>query len=92
MNPKHFAFSLSGEPTFYPRLPELIDELKKRNITSFLVTNGTNPEMLKKLIEHPPTQLYLTLPAPDEETYKKVSEVQRRLYYLCALLGYYGMS
>jgi len=72
MNPKHFAISLSGEPTFYPKLPELIDELKRRNITSFLVTNGTNPEMLKKLINHPPTQLYLTIPAPDEETYKKV--------------------
>ena len=69
--PLHFAISLSGEPTLYPKLPELIDELKKRRITSFLVTNGTNPEMLKKLIKHQPTQLYITLPAPDEETYIK---------------------
>ncbi len=72
--PKHFAISLSGEPTFYPRLPELIDELKARNMTSFLVTNGTNPKMLKKLINHPPTQLYLTLPAPNKEIYNKVCQ------------------
>lgn len=69
--PLHFAISLSGEPTLYPRLPELIKELKKRKITSFLVTNGTNPEMLKKLIKNQPTQLYITLPAPDEKTYLK---------------------
>ncbi len=72
LKPLHFAISLSGEPTLYPKLPELIKELKKRNITSFLVTNGTNSEMLEKLIKQQPTQLYLTLPAPDEETYRRV--------------------
>jgi tRNA wybutosine-synthesizing protein 1 len=72
MNPLHFAISLSGEPTFYPRLPELIQELNKRNITSFLVTNGTNPEAIKKLKDTSLTQFYLTLPAPDKETYTKV--------------------
>ncbi len=71
MQPMHFAISLSGEPTMYPKLPQLVDALKKRGITSFIVTNGTNPEMLKKLIRHQPTQLYLTLPAPDEKIYKK---------------------
>ncbi len=72
--PKHFAISLSGEPTFYPKLPEMIVELKKRKMSSFLVTNGTNPEMLKKLLTKKafPTQLYVTLPAPDEKTYKKI--------------------
>ena len=74
LKPLHFAISLSGEPTFYPKLSELIKELRKRKISSFLVTNGTNPAMLKKLLEKKtqPTQLYLTLPAPDEKTYKKV--------------------
>jgi tRNA wybutosine-synthesizing protein 1 len=67
--PLHFAISLSCEPTFYPKLPELIDEIKKRSMTAFLVTNGTNPSMLKKLVKHQPTQLYITLPAPDEKTY-----------------------
>jgi tRNA wybutosine-synthesizing protein 1 len=71
MQPMHFAISLSGEPTFYPKLPQLVDELKKQGITSFIVTNGTNPEMLKKLLRHQPTQLYLTLPAPDEKIYLK---------------------
>jgi len=72
--PQQFAISLSGEPTLYPKLPELILELKKRKINSFLVTNGTNPSMLKKLLKKKaqPTQLYITLPAPDEETYLKV--------------------
>lgn len=74
LKPKHFAISLSGEPTSYPKLPEIILELKKRKISSFLVTNGTNPEMLEQLLEKKtcPTQLYITLPAPDEKTYLKV--------------------
>ncbi|MBT3262182.1 4-demethylwyosine synthase TYW1 [Candidatus Woesearchaeota archaeon] len=70
--PKHFAISLSGEPTFYPRLPELIKELTKQDLTSFLVTNGTNPEMITQLIQTPPTQIYLTLPAPNKIVYKSV--------------------
>ena len=72
MHPKQFAISLAGEPTSYPKLPELIDEITSRKMTAFLVSNGTNPVMIKKLITHQPTQLYITLPAPDEETYKKV--------------------
>ena len=72
MNPKHFAISLTGESTYYSKLPELIKELDKRNITSFVVTNGTNPNMIKKLIKTPLTQLYITLPAPNEEVFKKV--------------------
>ena len=70
--PKHFAISLTGEPTFYPYLPEFINKLKEKNLTSFLVTNGTNPIMLNKIINNPPTQLYLTLPAPNKEVYEKV--------------------
>lgn len=71
LKPLHFAISLSGEPTLYPRLPELIDEIHKQKMTTFLVTNGTNPDALSKLKGHEPTQLYLTLPAPDIETYLK---------------------
>ncbi|MDP7179685.1 MAG: 4-demethylwyosine synthase TYW1 [Candidatus Woesearchaeota archaeon] len=71
-HPLHFAISLSGEPTLYPKLPEFIKELKNRKISSFLVTNGTNPEMLKQLINQQPTQLYITLPAPDEQTYERI--------------------
>ena len=72
-NPRMFAISLSGEPTLYPQLPELIKELHKRKINQFLVTNGTQPDMLKKLLDKKaePTQLYITLPAPDREIYLK---------------------
>lgn len=69
--PLHFAVSLTGEPCLYPKLPELVDEIKSRKMSAFIVTNGTVPEMLKKLIAHQPTQLYLTLPAPNKEIYQK---------------------
>ncbi len=42
-------------------------------MTAFLVTNGTYPETIKKLTgKHEPTQLYVTLPAPNEEMYKDI--------------------
>lgn len=70
--PLHFAISLSGEPTMYPRLGELIRQVHKRNMTTFLVTNGSYPEPLRALInENEPTQLYITLPAPDKETFMR---------------------
>ncbi|MAG50057.1 4-demethylwyosine synthase TYW1 [archaeon] len=72
MNPKHFALSLAGDACMYPKLPQFIDEIHKRKMTTFLVTNGTKPEMLKKLLKHKPTQLYITLPAPNKKIYKKI--------------------
>ena len=71
LKPRHFAISLISESTFYPKLPEFIDRLHERGLTSFLVTNGSNPEMLEKLLKHQPTQLYITLPAPNEEIFTK---------------------
>ncbi len=68
--PKHVAVSLAGEPTLHPQISELIDEIHSRDMTSFLVTNGTRPDVLEKMT--PPTQLYVTLAAPDETTYKKL--------------------
>ena len=49
LDPKNIAISLSGEPTLYPKISELIDECHKRGIYTFLVTNGTTPEILKKI-------------------------------------------
>lgn len=66
--PKHVAISLSGEPTAYPYLAELIQEFHKKDMTTFVVTNGTNPDMVGKIR---PTQLYISLNAPDKDTYKK---------------------
>jgi tRNA wybutosine-synthesizing protein 1 len=73
LEPKHAAISLDGEPTLYPHLPDLIKEFHKRKISTFLVSNGTQPEMLKRLKRENalPTQLYLSLAAPDEATYEK---------------------
>jgi tRNA wybutosine-synthesizing protein 1 len=68
--PLHFAISLNGENTAYPKLSEFIKALKKKQYTSFLVTNGQLPEVLAKL--EPPTQLYISLSAPNEEMFKKI--------------------
>lgn len=67
--PTNVAVSLSGEPTFYPYLPELIDAYEKKGMTVFVVTNGTNPEMLQKI---KPTQLYMSLDAATPEMYAKI--------------------
>ena len=67
-SPNQVAISLSGEPAIYPYLPELIEEFHKRDFTTFVVSNGTVPEMIEKI---KPTQLYITLPAPNKEIYKK---------------------
>ena len=68
--PAHVAISLMGEPTLYPYLQELVEEISRMNMTSFLVTNGTRPEVLEKVR---PTQLYVSLNATDQELYRQVS-------------------
>ena len=70
MIPNHAAISLDGEPLLYPRISEFIQEFKNRNMTTFIVTNGTLPEIIEKL-DPLPTQLYITLPASNEKVYKK---------------------
>ena len=70
--PKHAAISLSGEPTFYPRINELIEEFHSRDMTTLLVTNGTTPEVLEKL-DPLPTQLYVTMISPTEESFEKTA-------------------
>ncbi len=71
VNPNQVAISLSGEPTLYPKLGELISIYKEKSFTVLLVTNGTHPSMLSSL-DVEPTQLYITVGAPDESTYLKV--------------------
>lgn len=70
-HPNQVAISLSGEPMLYPRLGELIAAFHNRGYTTYLVTNGTFPQKLKNLTPLP-TQLYLSLDAPNEETYKRL--------------------
>ena len=71
MIPNHAAISLDGEPLLYPKISEFVREFKNRNMTTFIVTNGTLPERIQKL-DPLPSQLYITLPAPNEIVYKKV--------------------
>jgi tRNA wybutosine-synthesizing protein 1 len=71
--PTQFAISLTGEGTLYPKIGELILELRKRGKTSFLVTNGLYPEKIKELKNKKqlPTQLYVSVNSPNEEIYNK---------------------
>ncbi len=69
-NPRCVAISLVGEPTLYPHLSDLISECKSRRWTAYLVSNGTNPEVLKQIAE--PTQLYISLTAPEKKTHQQL--------------------
>jgi len=69
--PNMLACSLSGEPTLYPKLGEFFELCHRKGITTFLVTNGTTPDALEQL-ETLPTQLFVSLVAPNEELYKKI--------------------
>lgn len=70
--PIHFAISLNGENTAYPKLSEFISELKKMNYSSFLVTNGQLPEVLEKI--EMPTQLYLSISASNEKLFNEIDK------------------
>lgn len=70
LDPVHAAISLEGEPTLYDRLGDLVQSFKSHGFRSvFIVTNGTNPDVLKNLGTEP-SQLYISLCAPDEATYE----------------------
>ncbi len=75
MKPTHAAISLDGEPTLYPMIGELIQEVSRRGMTSFLVTNGTMPNRLEEMVERgmEPTNLYLSLYGPDKQTCENVT-------------------
>jgi tRNA wybutosine-synthesizing protein 1 len=75
--PAHYAISLSGEPTMYPKLPQLIKYLKSLKATKsiFLVTNGQEPQMLQKLADEDalPTQLYLSTNASNRKMFYRIN-------------------
>ncbi len=75
LKPRHVAISLAGEPTLYSRLGELIGEFHKRGFTTFLVSNGTLPNVLSQLDEEP-TQLYISTCAPDRRTFYETCRPQ----------------
>jgi tRNA wybutosine-synthesizing protein 1 len=71
LEPNQVAISLTGEPTLYPHLGEFIELCHKKGMTTFLVTNGTTPHVLENL-DPLPTQLYVTVAAPNEKIHKKI--------------------
>jgi len=70
LDAKHFAISLTGEPTTYPKLSELIDTLNNKGISSFIVTNGMFPDTIRKMTK--PTQLYVSVDAPNRELFEQI--------------------
>lgn len=70
--PRHVAISLDGEPTLYPKLKELIREYKKNGFSTFLVSNGLLPERIEALYDEPPTQLYISVDAPNEQLFNEI--------------------
>ena len=52
----------------------MIESYHARGMTTFLVTNGTTPSVLRRLADEGrlPTQLYVTVAAPNAEVYDKL--------------------
>ncbi|MFH1711347.1 MAG: 4-demethylwyosine synthase TYW1 [Nanoarchaeota archaeon] len=80
-DPKQFAISLSGEPTIYPKLAELVLELRNRKITSFIVTNGLLPERILELKKKNalPTQIYVSLNYPNEKIFRIITRNKSKI-------------
>lgn len=67
-----------GEPTIYSELPEFIKEIKKIGYLIQLETNGTNFEMLKKLVEENLID-YVSIDIKHKFEFKKWYEITGRV-------------
>ncbi|XP_057424172.1 S-adenosyl-L-methionine-dependent tRNA 4-demethylwyosine synthase [Lotus japonicus] len=70
LSPRHCALSLVGEPIMYPEINALVDELHKKRISTFLVTNAQFPDKIKSL--KPITQLYVSVDAATKDSLKAI--------------------
>ncbi|KAG8377786.1 hypothetical protein BUALT_Bualt08G0069900 [Buddleja alternifolia] len=70
LSPRHCALSLVGEPIMYPEINSLVDELHRRRISTFLVTNAQFPDKIKLL--RPITQLYVSVDAATKDSLKAI--------------------
>ncbi|KAJ0963309.1 hypothetical protein J5N97_028431 [Dioscorea zingiberensis] len=70
LSPRHCALSLVGEPIMYPEINTIVDELHRRHISTFLVTNAQFPERIEIL--KPVTQLYVSVDAASKESLKAI--------------------
>ncbi len=66
----------------YPKLPQLIKYLKSLKATKsiFLVTNGQEPDMLKRLEAEGalPTQIYLSTNASNKKMFHQINRPMHR--------------
>ncbi len=81
--PSHWAVSLSGEPTLYPKICELIAEIKGLPDTKsvFLVTNAQKTDVFEKMSANPsylPSQLYVSIDAPNEEHFNRINRASHK--------------
>lgn len=67
---RHCALSLVGEPIMYPRIDEFLADLHRRDISTYLVTNGQHPKAIETL--RPITQLYVSVDASTPETLEAI--------------------
>ena len=72
-DPMQFAISLTGEPTLYPYIGEMVGQLREQGKSTFIVTNGLQPTVLEKMWKKKqlPTQLYVSLNTPNKAMYDK---------------------
>jgi len=68
LNPTMMTMSLTGEPTLYPKISQLVVEARNRGMITFLVTNGTKHEAIEKM-DPLPYQLYVSVSAPNKRKY-----------------------
>ncbi len=69
--PIHIAISLTGESLFYKKISDLIRLLHKNKISTFIVSNGTLPDIIENM--ELPTQFYISMQAPNEELYINIT-------------------
>lgn len=78
-NPNNAAISLVGEPTLYSRISDLIEAFHTKGFSTFLVTNGQYPRVLENMAE--PTNLYISVDAPDSQTYRTIDNPSLRDFW-----------
>ncbi|MCD6403441.1 MAG: 4-demethylwyosine synthase TYW1 [Candidatus Aenigmarchaeota archaeon] len=72
LKPTMMTASLTGEPTLYPNLSDLVEEARKMGMIMFIVTNGSMPELLENM-DNLPFQLYVSVYGPDKETFMRLA-------------------
>jgi len=87
LEPTQVALSLSGEPTIYPWLGDLIHEFKNKGMTVFLVTSGVFPKSLERLLDgnKKPSQLYISVTAWNKKSYEYLNRPIKPNLWDCLL-------